>query len=44
MTTPQELTAALALGGPRVVVARTDQDAEADLAVAIRDAAATALA
>ncbi|PRY52100.1 2-succinyl-5-enolpyruvyl-6-hydroxy-3-cyclohexene-1-carboxylate synthase [Geodermatophilus tzadiensis] len=44
VTTPQELATALALGGPRVVVARTDQRAEADLAVAIRDAAAAALA
>ncbi|MBM7806051.1 2-succinyl-5-enolpyruvyl-6-hydroxy-3-cyclohexene-1-carboxylate synthase [Geodermatophilus bullaregiensis] len=38
-----ELPAALALGGPRVVVVRTDQRAEADLAVALRDAAARAL-
>jgi 2-succinyl-5-enolpyruvyl-6-hydroxy-3-cyclohexene-1-carboxylate synthase len=39
-----ELPAALALGGPRVVVVRTDQRAEADLAVALREAAAGALA
>ncbi|MGY1670138.1 2-succinyl-5-enolpyruvyl-6-hydroxy-3-cyclohexene-1-carboxylic-acid synthase [Geodermatophilus sp. SYSU D00710] len=38
-----ELPAALAAGGPRVVVVRTDQRAEADLAVALRDAAAHAL-
>ena len=39
-----ELPAALALGGPRVVVVRTDQRAEAHLAVALREAAAGALA
>ncbi|SDC12468.1 2-succinyl-5-enolpyruvyl-6-hydroxy-3-cyclohexene-1-carboxylate synthase [Geodermatophilus telluris] len=44
VTTAQELTAALALGGPRVVVVRTDQRAEADLAVAVRDAAVRTLA
>jgi 2-succinyl-5-enolpyruvyl-6-hydroxy-3-cyclohexene-1-carboxylate synthase len=38
-----ELPAALALGGPRVVVVRTDQRAEAELAVALRDAAVRAL-
>ncbi|MGY1776515.1 2-succinyl-5-enolpyruvyl-6-hydroxy-3-cyclohexene-1-carboxylic-acid synthase [Geodermatophilus sp. SYSU D00804] len=44
VTTPEELAAALARGGPRVVVARTDQRAEADLAVALREAAGRALA
>ncbi|MGY1729653.1 2-succinyl-5-enolpyruvyl-6-hydroxy-3-cyclohexene-1-carboxylic-acid synthase [Geodermatophilus sp. SYSU D01062] len=44
VATPEELTAALACGGPRVVVARTDQRAEADLAVALREAAGRALA
>jgi 2-succinyl-5-enolpyruvyl-6-hydroxy-3-cyclohexene-1-carboxylate synthase len=39
-----ELPAALALGGPRVVVVRTDQRAEAALAVELRAAAAAALA
>jgi 2-succinyl-5-enolpyruvyl-6-hydroxy-3-cyclohexene-1-carboxylate synthase len=37
------LCEALALGGPRVVVARTDQRAEAALAVRLREAAAAAL-
>jgi 2-succinyl-5-enolpyruvyl-6-hydroxy-3-cyclohexene-1-carboxylate synthase len=40
---PEELGAALALGGPRVVVVRTDQRAEAELARALRDAAVRAL-
>ena len=38
-----ELTEALAAGGPRVVVVRTDQRAEAALAREIRAAAARAL-
>jgi 2-succinyl-5-enolpyruvyl-6-hydroxy-3-cyclohexene-1-carboxylate synthase len=38
-----ELPGALALGGPRVVVVRTDQRAEADIAVRLRSAAAEAL-
>ena len=38
-----ELRAALALGGPRVVVVRTDQRAEAALARELREAAAAAL-
>jgi 2-succinyl-5-enolpyruvyl-6-hydroxy-3-cyclohexene-1-carboxylate synthase len=38
-----ELTDALALGGPRVVVVRTDQRAEAQLAKELRAAAAAAL-
>ncbi|WP_029433524.1 2-succinyl-5-enolpyruvyl-6-hydroxy-3-cyclohexene-1-carboxylic-acid synthase [Blastococcus sp. URHD0036] len=41
---PDELPAVLARGGPRVVVVRTDQRAEADLAVRLRSAADTALA
>jgi 2-succinyl-5-enolpyruvyl-6-hydroxy-3-cyclohexene-1-carboxylate synthase len=41
---PEELPAALALGGPRVVVVRTDQRAEAELARALRSAAARSLA
>ncbi|MGY1734104.1 2-succinyl-5-enolpyruvyl-6-hydroxy-3-cyclohexene-1-carboxylic-acid synthase [Geodermatophilus sp. SYSU D01045] len=44
VATPEELAAALVRGGPRVVVARTDQRAEADLAVALREAAGRALA
>jgi 2-succinyl-5-enolpyruvyl-6-hydroxy-3-cyclohexene-1-carboxylate synthase len=44
VTAADELPAALAGGGPRVVVVRTDQRAEADLAVALRDAAARVLA
>ncbi len=44
VTAAAELPAALAAGGPRVVVVGTDQRAEADLAVALRDAAARALA
>jgi 2-succinyl-5-enolpyruvyl-6-hydroxy-3-cyclohexene-1-carboxylate synthase len=44
VTSPGELGAALALGGPRVVVVRTDQRAEAELAREIRAAAAAALA
>jgi 2-succinyl-5-enolpyruvyl-6-hydroxy-3-cyclohexene-1-carboxylate synthase len=39
-----ELGAALALGGPRVVVVGTDQRAEAVLAQQVRQAAAAALA
>ena len=39
-----QLTAALGLGGPRVVVVRTDQRAEAALGVRLRDAAVRALA
>jgi 2-succinyl-5-enolpyruvyl-6-hydroxy-3-cyclohexene-1-carboxylate synthase len=41
---PDELAGALALGGPRVVVVRTEQRAEAELAGEIRRAAARALA
>jgi 2-succinyl-5-enolpyruvyl-6-hydroxy-3-cyclohexene-1-carboxylate synthase len=44
VASPGELGAALALGGPRVVVVRTDQRAEAELAREIRAAAAAALA
>jgi 2-succinyl-5-enolpyruvyl-6-hydroxy-3-cyclohexene-1-carboxylate synthase len=40
---PAELRPALALGGPRVVVVRTDQHAEAQLARDLRAAAAEAL-
>ncbi|RFU23320.1 2-succinyl-5-enolpyruvyl-6-hydroxy-3-cyclohexene-1-carboxylic-acid synthase [Geodermatophilus marinus] len=40
---PAQLAAALAGGGPRVVVVRTDQRAEAQLAAALRTAAAEAL-
>jgi 2-succinyl-5-enolpyruvyl-6-hydroxy-3-cyclohexene-1-carboxylate synthase len=43
VTSAGELPAALALGGPRVVVVSTDQRAEAALAVQLRDAAAGAL-
>jgi 2-succinyl-5-enolpyruvyl-6-hydroxy-3-cyclohexene-1-carboxylate synthase len=39
-----DLGAALALGGPRIVVVGTDQRAEADLAADLRSAAARALA
>ena len=38
-----QLPGALTRGGPRVLVVRTDQRAEADLAVRLREAAATAL-
>ncbi|MEI4279341.1 2-succinyl-5-enolpyruvyl-6-hydroxy-3-cyclohexene-1-carboxylic-acid synthase [Klenkia terrae] len=41
---PAQLAGALALGGPRVVVVRGDQQAEADLATQLRDAAHAALA
>ncbi|SFT46263.1 2-succinyl-5-enolpyruvyl-6-hydroxy-3-cyclohexene-1-carboxylate synthase [Geodermatophilus amargosae] len=44
VTSAADLPAALALGGPRVVVVRTDQRAEADLATSLRDAATRALA
>ena len=44
VTEPGELTPALALGGPRVVVVGTDQRAEALLAGQLRQAAAAALA
>ena len=40
---PAELGPALAAGGPRVVVVRTDQRAEADLAARLRAAVADAL-
>jgi 2-succinyl-5-enolpyruvyl-6-hydroxy-3-cyclohexene-1-carboxylate synthase len=43
VTTPSELGPALAAGGPRVVVVRTDQRGEAALAVGLREAAARAL-
>lgn len=44
ISSPSELSGALALGGPRVVVVRTDQRAEAALAVELRAAAQEALA
>lgn len=44
VSTPDELTEALRLGGPHVVVVRTDQRAEAALARELRAAAAAALA
>ncbi|MGY1801974.1 2-succinyl-5-enolpyruvyl-6-hydroxy-3-cyclohexene-1-carboxylic-acid synthase [Blastococcus sp. SYSU D00922] len=44
ISSPSELPGALGLGGPRVVVVRTDQRAEAALAVELRAAAAAALA
>ncbi|TKJ16532.1 2-succinyl-5-enolpyruvyl-6-hydroxy-3-cyclohexene-1-carboxylic-acid synthase [Blastococcus sp. CCUG 61487] len=44
VTTPDELRDAVVLGGPRVVVMRTDQRAEAQLARELRAAAAAALA
>jgi 2-succinyl-5-enolpyruvyl-6-hydroxy-3-cyclohexene-1-carboxylate synthase len=44
VTDAGELPAALALGGPRVLVVRTDQRAEAALATELRAAAAAALA
>jgi 2-succinyl-5-enolpyruvyl-6-hydroxy-3-cyclohexene-1-carboxylate synthase len=44
VTAPDGLRAALGLGGPRVVVVRTDQRAEADLARQLRRAAEQALA
>jgi 2-succinyl-5-enolpyruvyl-6-hydroxy-3-cyclohexene-1-carboxylate synthase len=40
---PSDLPAALSLGGPRVLVVRTDQRAEAELARELRAAAAAAL-
>jgi 2-succinyl-5-enolpyruvyl-6-hydroxy-3-cyclohexene-1-carboxylate synthase len=43
VTSPDELRGALALGGPRVVVVRTDQRAEARLAGGLREAAVRAL-
>jgi 2-succinyl-5-enolpyruvyl-6-hydroxy-3-cyclohexene-1-carboxylate synthase len=43
VTAPDGLAAALSLGGPRVVVVRTDQRAEADLARRLRAAVADAL-
>ena len=43
VSTADELTEALGLGGPRVVVVRTDQRAEATLARDLRAAAAAAL-
>ena len=44
VTAPEELDVVLALGGPRVVVVRTDQRAEAELARQLRAAAAESLA
>jgi 2-succinyl-5-enolpyruvyl-6-hydroxy-3-cyclohexene-1-carboxylate synthase len=44
VVTPGELAGALGLGGPRVVVVRTDQRTEAELVQEIRRAAARALA
>ncbi len=43
VTTADELTVALRLGGPRIVVVRTDQRAEAALATQLRATAAQAL-
>ncbi len=43
VSTPDELTAALRLGGPHVIVVRTDQRAEAALARDLRAAASRAL-
>ncbi|MGY1986758.1 2-succinyl-5-enolpyruvyl-6-hydroxy-3-cyclohexene-1-carboxylic-acid synthase [Blastococcus sp. SYSU DS0669] len=43
VSTPAELAAVLGLGGPQVVVVRTDQRAEAELAGRLRQAAADAL-
>jgi 2-succinyl-5-enolpyruvyl-6-hydroxy-3-cyclohexene-1-carboxylate synthase len=43
VTSPGDLVDALLLGGPRVVVVRTDQRAEAELARELRAAAARAL-
>jgi 2-succinyl-5-enolpyruvyl-6-hydroxy-3-cyclohexene-1-carboxylate synthase len=43
VTTPAELAQALAAGGPRVVVVRTDQRVEADLAARLRVSVADAL-
>jgi 2-succinyl-5-enolpyruvyl-6-hydroxy-3-cyclohexene-1-carboxylate synthase len=43
VSAPDDLPAALALGGPRVVVVGTDQRAEAALAAELRSAAADAL-
>ena len=43
VTEPEGLAAALALGGPRVVVVRSDQRVEADLARQLRQAAERAL-
>jgi 2-succinyl-5-enolpyruvyl-6-hydroxy-3-cyclohexene-1-carboxylate synthase len=43
VTDPAELRAALGAGGPRVVVVRTDQRAEAALATRLREVAAAAL-
>jgi len=43
VTCAEELPGALALGGPRVVVVRTDQRAEATLVRELREAALTAL-
>ena len=40
---PGQLAAALRLGGPRVVVVRTDQRAEARLVIRLREVAAAAL-
>jgi 2-succinyl-5-enolpyruvyl-6-hydroxy-3-cyclohexene-1-carboxylate synthase len=44
VSAPADLAGALMLGGPRVVVVRTDQRAEALLAGELRQAAARALA
>ncbi|MFD2090121.1 2-succinyl-5-enolpyruvyl-6-hydroxy-3-cyclohexene-1-carboxylic-acid synthase [Blastococcus deserti] len=44
VTSAADLAGALALGGPRVVVVRTDQRAEAELARRLREAASDALA
>ena len=43
VSSPEELGAVMALGGPRIVVVRTDQHAEASLAQDLRAAAAEAL-
>jgi 2-succinyl-5-enolpyruvyl-6-hydroxy-3-cyclohexene-1-carboxylate synthase len=43
VSAPEELGAALAAGGPRVVVVRTDQRGDAELARAVREAVSRAL-